>query len=400
MVHTSHLKLAEMTARRSYGKLVALLARRTNDVAAAEDALSEAFTAALNDWPRNGCPANPEAWLLTVARRKAIDAARRHRPTEALEVIPHFDETPPIPDERLAMLFACAHPAIDPTVRAPLMLQVALGLDAKQIAQAFLTSPAAMGKRLVRAKLKIREARIPLKVPEASELPHRLQSVLDAIYAAYSEGWSDPTGTDPGRRDLPNEAIFLAGLLTELLPNEPEPLGLLSLMLHCEARRQARRTPVGDFVPFADQDTNLWDWDLIREAEAALAQATKRTQFGRYQTEAAIQSAHVYRRHTGMNNWDDIVQLYDMLLILTDSAVVAVNRALALAERDGLQPGLDALNAVTTLDEYQPYQAARAELLSKSGHLTEARKAYELAIGLASDPAIRRFLQTKLNMIG
>ena len=240
---------ADAVARRSYGKLVAFLAARTRDVSAAEDALSDAFAAALDDWPRNGCPSNPEAWLLTVARRKAIDAARRqaHRRDAAPHLLLMAEELEAaasdseIPDQRLALMFACAHPAIDAGIRAPLILQVVLGFDAATIASAFLMSPAAMGQRLVRAKNKIREARIPFRIPDRAELRDRLDTVLDAIYAAFAEGWIDPAGTDIARRDLADEAIFLGRLVAELLPAEPEALGLLALMLHAEARRRARR---------------------------------------------------------------------------------------------------------------------------------------------------------------
>ena len=242
---------ADAVARRSYGKLVAFLVSRTRDVAAAEDALSEAFASALTDWPLHGCPSNPEGWLLTVARRKTIDAARRRRRHEDLAGELPIIEAPEeeIPDKRLALMFTCAHPAIESGIHAPLILQAVLGLDAKVIASAFLTSPAAMGKRLVRAKEKIRQAGIPFAIPEREELPGRLNAVLDAIYAAFAEGWSDPGGTDAARRDLTDESMFLARLVTELLPDEPEALGLLALMLHAEARRRARRQADGEYVP-------------------------------------------------------------------------------------------------------------------------------------------------------
>src|ERR1700681_1861685 len=251
---------ADAVARRSYGKLVAFLAARTRDVAAAEDALSEAFASALADWPRNGCPSNPEAWLLTVARRKTIDVVRRHShavvATGELQFLAEEREAAAgdaeIPDRRLALMFVCAHPAIEAGIRAPLMLQVVLGLDAKAIASAFLMSPAAMGKRLVRAKDKIRQAGIPFNVPEREELPGRLHTGLDAIYAAFTEGWPAPGGTDVARRDLTEEAMFLARLVAELLPAEPEALGLLALMLHAEARRRARRNEDGEYVPLAE----------------------------------------------------------------------------------------------------------------------------------------------------
>src|SRR5262245_31386561 len=322
--------VAETVARRSYGKLVAFLAARTRDVAAAEDALSEAFASALADWPLNGCPSNPEAWLLTVARRKMIDAARRRFHSEAataqLEILADglvgAAKGAEIPDRRLALMFACAHPAIEAGVRAPLMLQALVGLDAKMIASAFLTSPAAMGKRLVRAKNKIRQAGIPFGIPEREELPGRLDAVLDAVYAAFSEGWTDPGGTDVVRRGLTEEALFMSRLVADLLPEEPEALGLLALMLHAEARRHARRNADGEYIPFADQDTALWDWGMIVEAEGLLRRASALGSIGRYQLEGALQSAHVYRRCAGQANWEAVAQLYDALSALTGSPVV------------------------------------------------------------------------------
>jgi predicted RNA polymerase sigma factor len=402
---------ADAVARRSYGKLVAFLAARTHDVAAAEDALSEAFLSALADWPRNGCPTNPEGWLLTVARRKVIDAARRHSTTEAAtgELLILAEgleaaaaESAAIPDRRLALMFACAHPAIDTSVHAPLILQVVLGLDAKRIASAFLSSPAAMGKRLVRAKDKIRQAGIPFRVPEREELAARLGAVLEAIYAAFTEGWRGLDGTEGGtdvvRRDLTGEAMFLARLVTELLPEEPEALGLLALMLHAEARRAARRSEDGEFVPLAAQNPALWDAGMIDEAEALLRRAGARGMVGRYQLEAALQSAHVHRCRTGETNWAAVVALYDALFTISGSPVVAINRALAVAELRGAAAGLDALPepaADARLTEYQPYWAVRAELLSRTGAHDEAWNSYELAIGLASDGAVRRFLQQR-----
>jgi predicted RNA polymerase sigma factor len=396
---------ADAVARHSYGKLVAFLAARTRDVAAAEDALSEAFAAALEDWPVNGCPANPEAWLLTVARRKAIDVfrgRRRHEvASEQLQILAEGLDAAggaEIPDRRLALMFVCAHPAIDAGVRAPLILQVVLGLDAKTIASAFLTSPAAMGKRLVRAKDKIRQAGIPFIVPEREELSCRLDTVLDSIYAAFAEGWTDPGGTDIARRDLTEEALFLARLVTELLPQEPEALGLLALVLHAEARRRARRQGDGEYVPLAEQDPELWDWQMIYEAEALLRRASALGSIGRYQLEGALQSAHVYRRRTGHANWAEVVQLYDALLALAGSPVVAINRALAIAELQGASAALRAMPEVTAdarLAEYEPYWAARAELLARTGAHGEARRAYEMAIGLERDPAVRRFLQRR-----
>jgi RNA polymerase sigma-70 factor (ECF subfamily) len=390
-------------ARRSYGKLVAFLAARTRDVAAAEDALSGAFAAALADWPLKGSPSNPEAWLLTVARRKLIDMARGRRRREIageqLRVMAEGLEASTagaeIPDQRLALLFVCAHPAIDAAIRAPLMLQVVLGLDAKTIASAFLTAPATMGKRLVRAKDKIRQAGIPLRVPERGELRGRLDTVLDAIYAAFAEGWTDPCGTDVARRHLTEEAMFLARLVSEMLPEEPEALGLVALMLHAEGRRRARRNLDGEYVPLAEQDQTLWDSEMIFEAETLLRHASALGSMGRYQLEGALQSAHVYRCRTGRDNWAEVVQLYDALFVLVGSPVVAINRALAIAEMRGASAALEAMERVAAdvrLAEYQPYWAARAELLAKTGAHGEARRAYEMAIGLERDPAVRRFL--------
>jgi RNA polymerase sigma-70 factor (ECF subfamily) len=397
---------ADAVARRSYGKLVAYLAARTHDVAAAEDALSEAFASALADWPDKGCPANPEGWLLTVARRKLIDrvrGARRHQlVSDELAMMEEALAAPAIgeiPDERLAMMLACAHPAIDAGIRAPLILQAVLGLDAKRIASAFLTSPAAMGKRLVRAKDKIRQAGIPFRVPGHEELAGRLGTVLDAIYAAFSEGWSDPGGGDDARRDLTEEALFLASLVAQMLPEEPEALGLLALLLHAEARRRGRRDGNGEFVPLADQDPNLWEKQQIGKAEALLRRASAMGSIGRYQLEAAIQSAHVHRCRTGTANWAQVVKLYDALFGITGSPVVLINRALALAELRGASAALDAmpdLDADPRLTEYQPYWAARAALLAKTAAHAEARKAYEIAIGLERDPAVRRFLERRL----
>jgi RNA polymerase sigma-70 factor (ECF subfamily) len=408
-------KTADAVARRSYGKLVAFLAARTRDVAAAEDALSEAFASALADWPVNGCPRNPEGWLLTVARRKLIDGVRRRQTGDAVstqlqilaegleDAAAQAERDMELPDKRLALLFACAHPAIEAGIRAPLMLQAVLGLDGETIASAFLVSPAAMRKRLSRAKEKIQQAGIPFSIPEREELPQRLDTVLAAIYAGFSEGWTDPTGTDAIRRDLTGEAIFLARLVVELLPQEAEGLGLLALMLHAESRRRARRNAAGEYVPLAEQDPTLWNPQLIEEAESLLMRASQLEAIGRYQLEAALQSAHVHRRVTGHNNWAEVVQLYDALAAITDSPVVAINRALAIAELHGPQAAGEALKAIAAderITQYQPYWAARAELLSKTGALEEARQAYDIAIGLEREPAVRTFLQKRQKQLG
>jgi predicted RNA polymerase sigma factor len=378
----------EAVALRSRGKLVAFLAARFGDLAAAEDAVSDAIAAALLAWPDSGCPANPEAWLHTAARNKLIDQMRRSRETansDGLEDVAGglTADADELPDRRLALLFACTHPAIDASIRAPLMLQVVLGLDASQIASAFLTSPSAMAQRLVRAKAKIRDAGIPFSIPERNELPGRVQAVLDSIYASFSEGWADPAGADATRRELAGEAIFLGRLLVELLGDEPEAWGLLALMLYTEARRPARRTANGRFVPLARQDRGLWDRRMIEEAEEALHSASKAGKIGRYQLEAAIQSAHTEGARTGSVPWSAIASLYDALVQLTGSPVAAINSAVAVAEVNGPDAGLAALEVISAdrrLESYQPYWAARAELLRRVGSLEEARHAYQVAI--------------------
>jgi RNA polymerase sigma-70 factor (ECF subfamily) len=397
----------EAVARRSYGKLVAFLASRTGDVAAAEDALADAFAAALGDWPARGVPANPEGWLVVAARRRLVDDARRrqrgtgladHLGLVAAELEAASREAR-LPDERLRLMFACAHPAIDAGIRAPLMLQTVLGFDAATIASAFLVAPATMGQRLVRAKTKIREAGIPFRIPDASELRDRLDAVLGAIYAVFAEGWSDPLGVEARRRDLAGEGIWLGGLVVSLLPDEPEALGLLALMLHAEARRGARRDAAGDYVPLAEQDPARWDAALIGEAEALLLRAGAMGIVGRYQLEAAVQSAHVARRRTGETDWAAIDRLYEALAALTGSPVVALNRAVALAEIDGPQAALAAIEPLggeTRMRSYQPYWAARGHLLARTGAKAEAAEAFRVAIGLTTDEAVRAYLRGKL----
>jgi len=398
---------AERVARRSYGKLVAFLAARTRDVAGAEDALSDAFAAALAEWPARGIPASPEAWLMTVARRKAIDAARRRKSGEGVadtmrmmaeELEEAAARAAEIPDERLRLMFVCAHPAIDANIRSPLILQTILGFDAAAVGSAFLVAPATMAQRLVRAKTKIRLAGIPFSVPGRAEMAERLEAVLDAIYAAFAEGWSDPAGIESRRRDLAGEAIWLGRLVTELLPDEPEALGLLALMLHADARRAARRSADGRYVPLADQDPTQWDGGLIEQAESALMRAASFAVVGRYQIEAAVQSAHAARRFSGYTDWPAILGLYDLLYARTASPVVALNRAVALGEAHSPNEGLAALDHAAEdarLADYQPYWAARAKLLAATGRIDEAGQSYERAIGLSSDPAVRLFLQER-----
>src|ERR1700723_1697709 len=281
----------ERVARESYGRLVAYLSSHTRDVASAEDALSNALIAALTTWPRDGVPQNPEAWLLTAARHSLIDLVRHRQVAEANEstLLLLREESreammsAKYPDERLKLLFVCAHPAIDTAMHTPLMLQTVLGLDAARIASAFLVSPTTMGQRLVRAKTKIRDAGIQFDVPQDSELPRRLDAVLEAIYAAFGIGWDDMAGADQRGRDLAEEAIWLARVLLQLMPEQAEVHGLLALMLHCEARRAERRGPDGQFVPLSEQDAQQWSRPLIEEAERRLAEASKRCRIGRFQ---------------------------------------------------------------------------------------------------------------------
>lgn len=402
-------RAAERVARESYGRLVAFLAARTRDVAGAEDALAEAFATALRMWPTDGVPSNPDAWLLTVARRRQTDASRRRQTRTAGEAhlkliadeIEAAMETPDaIPDRRLALMFACAHPAIERGLRAPLILQTILGLTAQDIAAAFLIPPATMGQRLVRAKTRIREAGIPFRVPDREELPERLDAVLEAIYAAYAKGWGEIGET--GSAALAEEAIWLGQLVVSLLPDQPEAKGMLALMLYSEARRRARRSPAGAYVPLEEQDTALWDDWQIDMAENLLGEANAGGPSGRYQIEAAIQSAHAARRLHGAPTWPAVVSLYDHLLRLTGSPVVALNRAVARAEVDGALVALEDLAPLAAdkrMADYQPYWAALGHLNALAGRTEAAFEALTLASGLASDPAVRRYLHSRIEAL-
>ncbi len=394
---------AERVARDSYGRLVAFLAARTRDVAGAEDALAEAFASALKSWPTDGVPDNPDAWLLTVARRRQTDAVRRRQTRTAGEVhiqlmteeIEDAASNPQaIPDRRLALMFACAHPDIEAGMRAPLILQTILGLTAIDIAAAFLIPPATMGQRLVRAKARIKEAGIPFAVPEREDLADRLDAVLEAIYAAYAKGWTEIGDTAADR--LADEAIWLGRLVVSLLPDEAEAKGMLALMLYAEARRPARRNAEGAYVPLEAQDVELWDEPQILSAEALLRSANATPgPTGRYQIEAAIQSAHVARRVTGRANWEAVVALYDVLLKLTHSPVALLNRVAALAETEGAEAALASLDAIATdkrMADYQPYWATRGHLCVRAGRKAEAHEALTLAIGLSTDEAVRHYL--------
>ncbi|HYW51569.1 MAG TPA: DUF6596 domain-containing protein [Gemmatimonadaceae bacterium] len=391
-----------MAARTSYGRLVALLAARTRDVAAAEDALADAFLRALTIWPTSGVPDNPDAWLIATAQRRLIDAGRRNTVRERAEPELAYaaslsrdgDASGGLPDRRLALLFACAHPAIDPLVRTPLMLQVVLGLDAEQIAGAFLTAPVSMAQRLVRAKRKIRDAAIPFEVPAADELSSRLEAVLEAIYAAFGTGWDAVDGSDPVRADLTHEALFLGRLVTAALPESAEARGLLALMLYCSARAAARRDEAGAYVPLAEQATARWDHAMIGEAEAQLQAAAALHAPGRFQLEAAIQSAHLGRSMGRAAHPAVIVALYDALLRHAPTVAALVNRAAAIAVASGAAAGIAAADAIPhgVVETYQPWWALRAHLLEQLGRDAEARSARVHAAGLTQDPAVRAFL--------
>ena len=390
----------ERVARTSYGRLVALLAYRWRDVADAEDALGDAVASALLHWPRTGVPRSPEAWLMTAAKRTLLQRVRHAKVIDdpAVAALLAFDEQAPdlpaIPDERLRLMFVCTHPALPEPIRAPLMLQVVLGLEAATIAQAFVVSPRAMAQRLVRAKVRIRDTGMRFEEPEAAELPERLDAVLDSIYAAYTIGRhrsaSDAAPLDAG---LTDEAVWLGRVVVTLLPQEPEPLGLLALMLYCEARRPAQFD--GDvFVPLVDQDPARWDRERLVEAERCLIGAARLARPGPFQIEAAIQSAHCERAFTGRTPWPAIAALYASLVELHRGTGARVGHAVALAEAGDAAGGLAILDALapTTVASYQPYWVARARLLRLQGRAADARAATDHAIGLTEDVRVRTFL--------
>ena len=400
---------AEFAARTSFGRLVSWLAWQWRDIAAAEDALSEALLKALQRWPREGIPASPDAWLLTVAKHELLQVARHDkvRFNQAVMALLEQQESDGesadhsmeirIPDARLKLLFVCAHPAIDQKIRAALMLQTVLGLQVAEIAPAMLTSPTALAQRLVRAKQKIRDAGLRFEEPETAELPGRLHDVLEAIYAAFGLSADALDGAEGRVTDLQQEAMFLCDLVVELMPREAEARGLLALMLLVQARRKARFSAQGEFVPLASQDMTLWDRGAILQADQLLGQASKLTQPGPFQLEAAIQSAHCHRLFGGSIPWRGIAQLYAQMNQLYPTAGSLVAGAVALAEAGNPAHGMAQLNA---MDEkltvnFQPWWVANSHLLTLQGRAEDAQIALQTAIGLTTDVRLRQFLQKK-----
>lgn len=395
---------AERAAREAYGRLLAWLAWQWRDLAAAEDALSDALLAALTDWPQSGIPDAPQAWLLTVAKRALLQRARHQRLVDSPEVQALLElpaeavEPEAVPDERLRLMLVCAHPGLAPAVHAPLMLQAVLGLDATTIAQAYLVAPATMAQRLVRAKAKIRAAGIRFETPEAQDLPQRLDAVLEGIYGAYTIGSNRAAlpGEEvvPALSGLATEALYLARVVVALQPDSAEAFALLALLLHCEARAAAQFDAQGVFVPLAQQDTALWSRALIQEAEDCLWRAARLRQSGSFQIEAAIQSAHSQRLFTGQIPWGSIAWLYGRLVQYFPGAGAVVGQAVALAESGQLPEAHAALARLAEADmaTYQPYWVARAYLHRRAGRSAEASHDYTRAAGLTSDMRIRRHL--------
>ncbi len=408
---------AEEALRRSYGRLLAFLSSRSRDIESAQDALSEAFASALEHWPRTGVPDRPEAWLLSAARLRLIDGHRRlqvrRRAQPALvrmaeEAAEHIQEGSMFPERRLELMFACAHPSLAPSIRTPLILQTLLGMDAAAIGAAFLVPPATMSQRLVRAKRKVKLAGIPFEVPEGDRWPERMDAVLEAVYAAYTRSPSGPlegsagaeaparAGTEGGR-GLADEAIYLARLLVACCPEDPEALGLLALLLQCEARRSAGRDDAGRFVPLSDQDPSRWDRAMIDEARVLLAQASRRKVLGPFQIEAAIQMVHS-RRVTGAPlDRKELLLLYEGLLRLGPSVGARVAHAAALGEAGWPEEALGRLDAIEHLglQRYPPYWAVRAHLLKRLDRDEEARRAAHTAALLTDDGAVRDYLESK-----
>jgi RNA polymerase sigma-70 factor, ECF subfamily len=394
-------------------KVLATLIRLLGDFDLAEEALHDAFTAALNQWPKEGMPNNPRAWLISTGRFKAIDAIRRHERFDASQAAIaeqlYTDtsaaaslEDESIGDDRLRLIFTCCHPALPSEARVALTLREVCGLTTEEIARAFLTAPPTLAQRIVRAKAKIRDARIPYQVPSPADLPDRLDTVLQVIYLVFNEGYSASSGTSLTRPDLSGEAIRLGRLLIELLP-EPEAVGLLALMLLQESRRVARTSAEGDLVLLNDQDRSLWNREQIAEGKALVERALSSRRFGPYTLQAAIAAVHAGAPNAAATDWAQIVGLYDILVLAEPSPVVELNRAVAVAMRDGPEAGLaliDAILARGDLTEYHLAHSARADLCRRLGRTAEARDSYKRSLALARQEPERRFLERRLRELG
>jgi RNA polymerase sigma-70 factor (ECF subfamily) len=390
-------------------RVLATLIRLLGDFDLAEEALSDAFAAALEQWPRDGMPANPRAWLVSAGRFKAIDAMRRRArfdtglagvadELEAEGGDPAVMADESLPDDRLRLIFTCCHPALAPDAQVAMTLREVCGLSTEEIASAFLVPPPTLAQRIVRAKAKIRDARIPYQVPASGELPERLDAVLRVVYLVFNEGYAATTGDSLIRADLSGEAIRLGRLLAELLP-EPEVQGLLALMLLQDSRRLARATPTGDLVLLEDQDRSLWDRAQIVEGLALVARAFASRRLGPYVLQAAIAAVHAESPAAQATDWARIVALYDLLLATGPSPVVELNRAAAVAMRDGPEAGLGLIDGILArgeLRDYQPAHAARAELCRRLGRSAEARASYERALALVQQRSLRRYLEQRL----